>query len=78
MACMPVTTSDQIESVVVSLSSIRSAVSVEEGEGEHSAEAEGGVGEEPEEPQDEEDPVKKRNGYNMITYGLPNLIITQL
>ena len=34
--------------------------------------------EEPEIAEDEEDKVKKRQWYNMVTYGLPNLMLTQM
>lgn len=31
-----------------------------------------------EEEEEEEEKVKKRHCYNMVTYGLPNLIVTQM
>ena len=34
--------------------------------------------EEPEIAEDEEDKMKKRQWYNMVTYGLPNLMLTQM
>ena len=34
--------------------------------------------EEPAEPVVEEEKIKKRQWYNMVTYGLPNLMVTQL